>query len=46
MLARRGILAWREMGFTWAQRPGSIRPALWVSAAALSLNVLANGCGS
>lgn len=33
-------MAWREMGFTWTQRPGSARPALWVAAAALSLNVL------
>lgn len=41
LLARRGVLSWREMGFTWTQRPGSIRPALWVAAVALSLNVLA-----
>jgi hypothetical protein len=41
MLARRAGLPWREMGFTWRQHPGSVRPALWVSAAALSLNVLA-----
>jgi uncharacterized protein len=41
LLARRNVLSWREMGFTWTQRPGSIRPALWVSAAALALNVLA-----
>lgn len=40
LFARRGVLPWREMGFTWAQRRGSVRPALWVSAAALSLNVL------
>lgn len=40
-LVRRDVLSWREMGFTWAQRPGSIRPALWVSAAALALNGLA-----
>lgn len=46
MLARRGVLAWREMGFTWAQRPGSVRPALWVSAAALSLNLLAMNLSS
>jgi membrane protease YdiL (CAAX protease family) len=41
LLARRGVLSWREMGFTWTQRPGSIRPVLWVAAVALSLNVLA-----
>jgi membrane protease YdiL (CAAX protease family) len=40
MLARRAALSWREMGFTWQQRPGSWLPALWVSAAALSVNVL------
>jgi len=39
-LARGGAVPWREMGFTWTQRPGSLRPALWSSAAALSLNVL------
>ncbi len=41
LLARRSVLSWREMGFTWRQAPGSIGPALWVSAAALSLNMLA-----
>ena len=41
LLARRNVLSWREMGFTWTQRPGSIRPALWVSMAALALNGLA-----
>ena len=46
MLARRGVLAWREMGFCRAQRPGSMRPALWVSAAAMSLNVLAMNLSS
>jgi membrane protease YdiL (CAAX protease family) len=40
MLALRAALSWREMGFTWQQRPGSWLPALWVSAAALSINVL------
>jgi membrane protease YdiL (CAAX protease family) len=39
-LARGATVPWREMGFTWDQRPGSLRPALWVCAAALSLNVL------
>jgi uncharacterized protein len=39
LLARKAHVAPREMGFTWAQRPGSVRPALWVSAAALSGNV-------
>lgn len=38
MLARRGAMPWREMGFTWVQRAGSVRAALWVSAAALVLN--------
>jgi membrane protease YdiL (CAAX protease family) len=46
MLARRGVLPWREMGFTWFQRPGSMPPALWVSAAALSLNMLAMNLSS
>jgi len=41
VLARRAGLPWREMGFTWIQRPGSVRLALWVSVAALSLNALA-----
>ncbi len=40
LLARGGAVPWREMGFTRAQRPGSLRPALWVSATTLSLNVL------
>jgi hypothetical protein len=40
LLARNAGVAWHEMGFTWAHRTGSVRPALWVSAAALSLNVL------
>jgi len=43
MLVRRVGASWREMGFTWFQRPGSIGPALWVSAVALSLNALAMG---
>lgn len=34
-LVRRGGLAWRDMGFTWAQQPGTLRPALGVAAAAL-----------
>jgi uncharacterized protein len=41
MLTRRAGVSWSEMGFTWAHRPGSIGPSLWVAAAALSLNVLA-----
>jgi uncharacterized protein len=40
MLARRAGVAWHEMGFTWTPRRGSMRPALGVAAAALSLNVL------
>ena len=46
MLVRRAGLSWHEMGFTARQRPGSIRPALWVSAAALSLNMLAMNLSS
>lgn len=41
LLARRGLLPWAAMGFTWRQRPGAWRAALVVSALALSLNVLA-----
>jgi len=40
MLARRAGLGWREMGFTFSQRTGSVAPALWVSAGALALHVL------
>jgi membrane protease YdiL (CAAX protease family) len=40
MLVRRGGLTWREMGFTWAQRPDSILPALGVAFAALLMQVL------
>jgi membrane protease YdiL (CAAX protease family) len=40
MLARHADLSWREMGFTWVQRPGSRRAAIGVSAAALALNLL------
>jgi membrane protease YdiL (CAAX protease family) len=40
LLAGKAGVAWQEMGFRWDQRPGSVRPALWVAAAALSLNVL------
>ncbi len=36
-LVRRGGLAWRDMGFTWAQRPGALWPALAVAALALVL---------
>ena len=46
MFVRQAGLSWHEMGFRWIQRPGSIRPALWVSAAALSLNVLAMNLSS
>ena len=41
MLSRRAGLAWRTMGFTWHQQPGSMRAALAVAAAALSLHLLA-----
>jgi membrane protease YdiL (CAAX protease family) len=40
ILVRRGGLTWREMGFTWAQRPDSILPALGVACAALLMQVL------
>ena len=40
ILVRRSGLTWREMGFTWAQQPGSILPALGVAATALLLQVL------
>lgn len=39
MLVRRGGMTWHEMGFTWAQRPGSVLPALGVALAALSMQV-------
>lgn len=39
MLVRRAGIGWAEMGFTWAQRSGSLRPALAVTAAALLLNL-------
>jgi len=41
LLARRAGLSWPEMGFTWAQRKGSLRLALAVAAAALCLNMVA-----
>jgi membrane protease YdiL (CAAX protease family) len=41
MLSRRAGLAWRTMGFTWHQRPDSMRAALAVAVAALSLHLLA-----
>lgn len=40
MLSRRAGLSWRTMGFTWHQQPGSMRVALAVAAAALSLHLL------
>lgn len=46
LLARRVGLSWHEMGFTRTQRPGSVGPAMWVTAAALSLNVLAMNLSS
>jgi membrane protease YdiL (CAAX protease family) len=35
LLVKRAGLSWREMGFTWTQRPGSLRPALLLSAVVL-----------
>ena len=40
MLARRAGLPWREMGFSWIQRPGSLRATIGISAVALLLNLL------
>ena len=40
ILVRRGGLTWHEMGFTWAQQPGSILPALGVASAALLMQML------
>jgi membrane protease YdiL (CAAX protease family) len=39
LLVRHAGLSWLGMGFTWAQRKGSIRPALVWAGAALSLNI-------
>jgi uncharacterized protein len=36
-LVRRAGLSWREMGFTWTQAQGSVRPSLLLSAAALGV---------
>jgi len=41
LLVRQAGVPWRDMGFTRRQQPGSLYAALWVSAAALSLNLLA-----
>jgi membrane protease YdiL (CAAX protease family) len=35
LLVQRAGLSWREMGFTWTQRPGSLRPSLLLSAVVL-----------
>jgi membrane protease YdiL (CAAX protease family) len=43
LLVRRGLMSWPEMGFTAAQREGSLWPALAVTGVALSLNHLAMG---
>ena len=40
ILVRRGGLTWHEMGFTWAQQPDSIPPALGVASAALLMQML------
>jgi membrane protease YdiL (CAAX protease family) len=37
-LVRRAGFAWREFGFTWSQRRGSLRASALVAAAALALN--------
>ncbi len=38
LLVRRAGLSWREMGFTWTQRRGSLRPALGVSGIVLVMH--------
>ena len=40
MLVRRAGMGWAEMGFTWEQRSGSLRPALAATGLALLLNVV------
>ncbi|MFZ5538110.1 MAG: CPBP family intramembrane glutamic endopeptidase [Pseudomonadota bacterium] len=40
-LVRRAGFAWREFGFTWSQRPGSLRAALLVALPVLALNYAA-----
>jgi membrane protease YdiL (CAAX protease family) len=40
MLVRHAGLLWCEMGFTWRQCRGSLRPALLLSAAALGINFM------
>lgn len=45
MLVRHAGLTWPAMGFTRRQRAGSVRPALLVAAAALSLHLLVAGSG-
>lgn len=41
LLAGRGIVGWREMGFSLAQRPGTARAVLWVAVPLLALNYAA-----
>lgn len=38
VLVRKGLLAWRDIGMTWAQAPGSLPVAITVSALALAAN--------
>jgi membrane protease YdiL (CAAX protease family) len=40
LLVRRAGLCWREMGFTWTQRRGSLRPALGVSVVVLVMHIV------
>jgi membrane protease YdiL (CAAX protease family) len=46
LLASRGIAAWREMGFTFAQRPGTVSAVLWVAVPLLALNYVAMSLSS
>jgi uncharacterized protein len=46
LLVRRGVLSWPAMGFTWAQRSGSMPAALAVTAAALAANLLSMSASS
>lgn len=46
VLVHRAGIGWAEMGFTWAQRPGSLGPACVVTGAALLCNVWLSSASS